>query len=441
MNAATGFPLITGPEEHAGPVNHVLLAWDVACGLYAALGLLAAERHRRRTGEGRAITLALEDVALAVAGHLGFLAEAQLGMDRPRIGNYLYGGFARDFATADGARIMLVPLTARHFADLAEVTGLAGTFAELERLLGADFSTDGDRYAHREVIASLLAPWFGQRTLADVASAFAGSSVLWERYRSFTELTADPGFAANPLLREIDQPGVGSVLAPGSPLAQPGVGAVQPARRWAPTRWRCSPRCSACRPKPRLAPRPPGDPPEHRDNRSCPAPPAAGPPPPLHVYSGCGAAVGAPRGRPGWRGGRFEQPDPAAPRRPGPQPSFLSRRTGPGGLPGVRPSRGSGAGVLPRPGIARGLRPRGRPSRALDDDLAAGTRCSRRARPAGCGRSPDPPTTHSGTLGTDRNVDRGPGRHPDRPRRSSRRSSAPPRHAVPVTTLTMNRMR
>jgi 2-methylfumaryl-CoA isomerase len=229
VNAATGFPLITGPEEHAGPVNHVLPAWDVACGLYAALGLLAAERHRRRTGEGRAITLALEDVALAVAGHLGFLAEAQLGMDRPRIGNYLYGGFARDFATADGARIMLVPLTARHFADLAVVTGLAGTFAELERLLGADFSTDGDRYAHREVISSLQAPWFSQRTLADVASAFAGSSVLWERYRSFTELTADPRFAANPLLREIDQPGVGRVLAPGSPLAQPGVGAVQPA--------------------------------------------------------------------------------------------------------------------------------------------------------------------------------------------------------------------
>ena len=150
-------------------------------------------------------------MALAVAGHLGFLAEAQLGMDRPRIGNYLYGGFARDFATADGARIMLVPLTARHFADLAEVTGLAGTFAELERLLGADFSTDGDRYIHREVIASLLAPWFGQRTLADVASAFAGSSALWERYRSFTELTADPGFAANPLLG--DRPAGGGTRA------------------------------------------------------------------------------------------------------------------------------------------------------------------------------------------------------------------------------------
>jgi len=112
VNAAMGFPLMTGPEELAGPVNHVLPAWDVACGLYAAVGLLAAERRRARTGAGSAITLALADVALAVAGHLGFLAEVQVtGTDRPRIGNHLYGGLARDFATADGERVMVVVLT------------------------------------------------------------------------------------------------------------------------------------------------------------------------------------------------------------------------------------------------------------------------------------------------------------------------------------------
>ena len=72
-------------------------AWDVACGLYAAIGILAAERHRRRTSAGRAITLPLADVALALTGHLGFLAEAGLAGagGRPRIGNHLYGGFAQ----------------------------------------------------------------------------------------------------------------------------------------------------------------------------------------------------------------------------------------------------------------------------------------------------------------------------------------------------------
>jgi 2-methylfumaryl-CoA isomerase len=225
VNAGMGFPLVTGPEEHQGPVNHVLPAWDIACGLYAAVGLLSAERHRQRTGEGSRITLALEDVALALTGHLGFLAEAQLtGTGRPRIGNHLYGGFARDFATADGERVMVATVTGRHFADLVTATGMAGTFAELERLLGADFGTDGDRYTHREVIASLLAPWFADRDVAEIGRQLAGTSVLWSRYRRFTDLVADlaghGGPAGNPLIREIDQPGVGRVLAPGSPLAR-----------------------------------------------------------------------------------------------------------------------------------------------------------------------------------------------------------------------------
>jgi 2-methylfumaryl-CoA isomerase len=230
VNAATGFPFITGPEGLSGPVNHVLPAWDVACGLYAAVGLLAAERRRARTGAGSAITLALADVALAVAGHLGFLAEAQVtGTDRPRIGNHLYGGLARDFATADGERVMVVALTRRHFADLGAVTGLAGTFADLERLLGADFGEDGDRYRHREVITALLEPWFTGRTVAEVERDLAGTSVLWSRYRRFSDLARDGTLAASPLLRQISQPGVGPLLAPGSPLAMDGTTGPDPA--------------------------------------------------------------------------------------------------------------------------------------------------------------------------------------------------------------------
>ena len=235
VNAGTGFPLATGEEATAGPVNHVLPAWDVACGLYAATGILAAERHRRRTGAGRAITLALADVALAVTGHLGFLAEGQLaaaiprGDDppypprgRPRIGNHLYGGFARDFRTKSGDSVMVVTLTARHYADLARVTGRTGALAAVERALGADFTQDGDRYAQREVIAALIAPWFAEHTAGEVAEALGSTSVLWERYRTFAQLAAAPETLANPMVGLIDQPGLGRILATGTPLAQRG---------------------------------------------------------------------------------------------------------------------------------------------------------------------------------------------------------------------------
>ncbi|MGH3392971.1 MAG: CoA transferase, partial [Actinomadura sp.] len=214
VNAEIGFPLVTGPPEHAGPVNHVLPAWDVACGLYAAVGLLAAERRRSRTGEGAAIRLPLYDVALATAGNLGLLAEAQLGTDRPRIGNHLFGGFGRDFELADGRRVMVVALTTRHFTELCEVTGLAETVTELQRLLGADFSVDGDRYRHRESLAALFAPWFAALTLAELRERLSGRAVLWAPYNRFSEL----GLTANPLLGEVDQPGVGRIRVPATPL-------------------------------------------------------------------------------------------------------------------------------------------------------------------------------------------------------------------------------
>jgi 2-methylfumaryl-CoA isomerase len=124
---------------------------------------------------------------------------------------------------------MVVVLTRRHFDDLAAATGLANTFAELERLLGADFGEEGNRYRHREVIAALLEPWFAGRTVAEVERDLAGTSVLWSRYRRFTDLVADGTLTANPLLGPITQPGVGPLLAPGSPLAVDGTTGPRPA--------------------------------------------------------------------------------------------------------------------------------------------------------------------------------------------------------------------
>ncbi len=231
VNAAVGFPMVTGPEGHADPVNHVLPAWDIACGLYASLGILSADRRRRITGQGQRMSVALYDVALAMAGNLGFLAEAQVNrVVRKRLGNYLYGGFARDFATRDGGRVMVCALTRRHWADLLDATGLAEVVGALERSLGADFSTEDDRFEYREVLAGLLNRWFARHDLAEVRAALAGTSLLWSVYNTFSDLVADDLIASNPMIQVIDQPGVGSHLAPGIPLAF-GVGARAPVAR------------------------------------------------------------------------------------------------------------------------------------------------------------------------------------------------------------------
>ncbi|MER6762757.1 MULTISPECIES: CoA transferase [Amycolatopsis] len=225
VQAATGFPMLTGAPETPAPVNHVVPAWDVCAGLYLAVGLLAAERHRQVTGRGRSIRVALEDVALATAGNLGYLAEAQLtGHERTKSGNDVYGTYGHDFETADGVRVMIVLLTERHWAKMLAATGLSAAFAGLAEALGISFATESDRYRHRDVITPLLARWFGRTPYAKAAETLTRHRILWECYRSFAELGRDGGAALRELalFGEVDQPGAGPHQAPKSPIQVDG---------------------------------------------------------------------------------------------------------------------------------------------------------------------------------------------------------------------------
>jgi 2-methylfumaryl-CoA isomerase len=67
-------------------------------------------------------------------------------------------GFSRDFGTADGGRVMVAAITRQHFADLARATQLVRTFAFLERVLSADFSTCSDLYTHRDTTTRTRPP-------------------------------------------------------------------------------------------------------------------------------------------------------------------------------------------------------------------------------------------------------------------------------------------
>lgn len=224
VNAALGYPMVTGPAEHAGPINHVLPAWDVSCGLYAALAVVTALRGRDQSGDGARISIALEDVALATAGNLGMLTEPQINRtQRERLGNAIYGQYGQDFVSGDGARFMVVLLTRRHFRDLVEVTGTGAAVTALAEALGVDFETEGDRYRYRDALSGLFGTWFADHSGDEVAAALNGTTVLHERYRTFAEVADGPKVTDNPLFSRLHQPGVGDYLAAAMPVAFDGV--------------------------------------------------------------------------------------------------------------------------------------------------------------------------------------------------------------------------
>ncbi len=229
VNCASGFPIATG--ANADPVNHVLPAWDIAAGLYLALGILAAERTRQRDGQGQEISLALNDVMLATVGNLGYIADVQInGAVREPIGNHLYGAFGRDFATSDGRRAMLVAISNRQWRAIGKATGLTEKLAMVGPLMDVDMATEGGRYAARHAIAAVLEPWFTGRTLAEVHAALDGSGVLWGPYQDFGQLVTEDSrcSTSNPMFADIDQPGVGRVLTPRIPLSLGGTPANPP---------------------------------------------------------------------------------------------------------------------------------------------------------------------------------------------------------------------
>jgi 2-methylfumaryl-CoA isomerase len=219
VNCASGFPYATG--RGGEPVNHVLPAWDIATGLYLATGLLAAERARNRTGHGQEVTLALSDVMLASVANLGYVADVQVNNSvRPPLGNDLYGAFGRDFATSDGRRIMLTAISNRQWRAIGKATGLTDKLAMIGPMMDLDLDTEGGRFAARHAICAVLEPWFASRTLTEIRSAFDGSGVLWGPYQDFGQLVhEDPSCSlANPMFGEIEQPGVGRILANAVPL-------------------------------------------------------------------------------------------------------------------------------------------------------------------------------------------------------------------------------
>jgi 2-methylfumaryl-CoA isomerase len=221
VNPATGFPWATGPRNYSDPLNSVLPAWDITMGEMASVGLLAAERHRNRTGEGQLVRVALSDVAFAVVGHLGRIGGATVGaQETPRDGNYLYGAFGHDFATSDGRRVMVVALTNRQWNALIDVTGLIKPVRAIERAMDVDLQSVDERFRLRDLLAAVLRPWFEARTLAQVRETFTGTGVSWGAYQTFSQLVhEDPRVSTdNAMWEVVEHPGVGSYLMPGTPL-------------------------------------------------------------------------------------------------------------------------------------------------------------------------------------------------------------------------------
>lgn len=207
VNNSVGYPMLTGTGPE--PVNHVLPAWDLLSGAYAAFALLAAIQRRSATGEGGEVRVPLSDVAIGTVANLGGVAEVLYsGANRPRLGNAVYGLFGRDFATADGQRTMIVVVTPRQWANLIAALELGDAIAAVEAARGVSFATDdGLRFTHRDALYPLFERAIASRNHADLAAAFDAGGIVHSPYRTMLDAVQDPALVTgNPIFGQADNP-------------------------------------------------------------------------------------------------------------------------------------------------------------------------------------------------------------------------------------------
>jgi crotonobetainyl-CoA:carnitine CoA-transferase CaiB-like acyl-CoA transferase len=182
VQALGGLMSITG-EADGEPQKVGVALVDVVTGLFAAVGILAALRHRERTGAGQRVEVDLLSSLLAALVNQGSaytLAGAvagRMGNAHPSIAPYEL------LPTGDGDLVLAVG-NDKQFAALCAVLGAPQLSAE-ER-----FATNGARVAHRDALRTTLVAllaarpataWVGALSAAgvpagqvnDVAGAFA----------------------------------------------------------------------------------------------------------------------------------------------------------------------------------------------------------------------------------------------------------------------------
>ena len=165
----SGIMSITGDPEGAPMKVGVGIA-DVMCGMYAAIGILAALRHRDRTGEGQHIDLALVDASMAWLVNEGtnFLTSGHLpkrrGNAHPNIVPY------DAFACADGHMLVAVGNDAQ-FARYADVIGLP------ELANDPRFATNTSRIKNRAALMDHIVPAMKALKKADLLTALEAAKI------------------------------------------------------------------------------------------------------------------------------------------------------------------------------------------------------------------------------------------------------------------------
>jgi formyl-CoA transferase len=188
----SGFSSLNG-EPDGTPVKAATYLGDDLAGVHAALGALAALRHRDRTGEGQHVDVALIDALLFQSN--GNLSAGALDLPLPRMGNQFTVSAPTNMYRCSDGYVFAGILIDAHWKRLAALLG-RDDLAEDPR-----YATLAQRLEHRADVDRLLADWCAVRRVEDVVSAFEADALPATRVNTYADAAAEPHVASRDMLQ------------------------------------------------------------------------------------------------------------------------------------------------------------------------------------------------------------------------------------------------
>ncbi|KPU90520.1 CoA-transferase [Variovorax paradoxus] len=199
IQSEAGFLSVTGtPEDPCKSGNSIA---DIAAGMYAYTGILAALLQRGKTGKGSHIDVSMLE---SLAEWMGFpMYYAYQGATPPprsaasHATIYPYG----PFPAGDGGTVMLGLQNEREWKLFCEKVLLQPALAT-----DARFDSNARRNEHREELRAIIVGLFGALSTAQVLERLDAAQIANARMNDMTGLWAHPQLQARERWRQVDSP-------------------------------------------------------------------------------------------------------------------------------------------------------------------------------------------------------------------------------------------
>jgi crotonobetainyl-CoA:carnitine CoA-transferase CaiB-like acyl-CoA transferase len=223
IQGETGVVSITGGPD--APAKAGIPVADIAAGMYAFSGVLAALFERERTGAGQAVEVSMLDALGEWMGYPYFYSRYG-GSDPPRAGAAHatiapYG----PVATASGQVVNVAVQNDREWVAFCEVV-----LRRPELAGDARFATNTARVTHRDELDTAVRDVFGALAFEEAERRLADAGVAYAQQRTMAGFAAHPQLAARQRWRPVDTENgrvmglLPALVTDGTPNRVPAVG-------------------------------------------------------------------------------------------------------------------------------------------------------------------------------------------------------------------------